>query len=233
MTAQLRIDYENLSDLELAAYVGVRDGAAVRLLTQRNNQRLFRAAWSILKNRDEAEDAVQTAYLKAFAAIGDFAGKSSLSTWLTRIVINEALGRVRASKRHRWQLDDKSVLVLDDYREQLMRGSMSSIAPDGCVARAQIRQLLEEAIARLPPSFRIVFVLREIEELNVAEVAEMLEIPAATVKTRHLRARRRLQQDLAPELKSALFGAFPFAGVDCETLTMRVIEIFCGLSTAR
>src|SRR6185503_10493102 len=100
-TASALADLESLSDVELARRVVAGDRAAVRLVTQRNNQRLFRAAWSILKNRDEAEDAVQSAYLNAFAAIGGFAGRSSLSTWLTRIVINEALGRARAAKRRR------------------------------------------------------------------------------------------------------------------------------------
>jgi len=227
MTAQAKLDYQNRSDLELAADIARRDPAAVRLVTERNNQRLFRAAWSILKNRDEAEDAVQSAYLNAFAAIGEFAGRSSLSTWLTRIVINEALARARAIKRRRMQLEDNSVSVLDDYREKLMRGSMP-VSPEGSIARGEIRQLLEAAIARLPASFRTVFVLREIEQLDVAEVAATLGIPAATVKTRHLRARRRLQLELAPELRGALSGTFPFAGVDCEKLTMRVVAAFCG-----
>ena len=107
-----------------------RDANAVRVVTTRNNQRLFRTAWSILKHRAEAEDALQSAYLKAFAAIESFEGRSSLSTWLTRIVINEALGRQRSAKRRRTQLDDSSVTVLDDYREKLMRGSMSGTSPE-------------------------------------------------------------------------------------------------------
>src|SRR3954453_2937545 len=99
MTARIKPDYGRLDDLALARLVEARDGEAVRLLTQRNNQRLFRAAWSILRNRSEAEDAVQSGYLRALSAIGGFEGRSSLSTWLTRIVVNEALGRVRAAKR--------------------------------------------------------------------------------------------------------------------------------------
>ena len=94
----------------------------MRLLTQRNNQRLFRTAWSILKNRAEAEDAVQSAYLRAFLAIDRFEGRSSLSTWLTRITINEALGRARAAERRRRRLDSSSVAVLDDYRDKFMNG---------------------------------------------------------------------------------------------------------------
>lgn len=226
MNAKLKQDYEKLSDLELAERLVARDPVAVRLVTTRNNQRLYRAAWSILRNRAEAEDAVQSAYLHAFAAIGEFAGRSSLTTWLTRIVINEALGRARAARRRREHLDT-SVVDLDEYREKLMRGSIQSARPDNPLAREQVRRILEAAIERLPDNFRTVFVLREIEGLSVEEAAEALSIPEATVKTRHLRARRRLQQDLAPDLKTALSGTFPFAGADCEAMTTRVIAAYC------
>jgi len=226
MTATARIDYESLSDLELARLIAARDPAAVRLVTQRNNQRLFRTAWSVLKNREEAEDSVQSAYLGAFRAIGSFEGRSSLSTWLTRIVLNEALGRARAARRRRAGLDEKSVIHLDDYREKLMRGSLAGAAPDAAVAREQMRLLLEKAIGALPEPFRLVFVLREVEGLSVEEVAETLGVLPATVKTRDLRARRRLQEALAPELKAALTGTFPFAGADCERMTLRVLEAF-------
>jgi RNA polymerase sigma-70 factor (ECF subfamily) len=226
MPAAPRIDYESLSDLELARLIAARDPAAVRLVTQRNNQRLFRTAWSVLKNREEAEDAVQSAYLGAFRAIGGFEGRSSLSTWLTRIVLNEALGRARSARRRRAGLDAGSVVHLDDYREKLMRGSLAGAAPDAAVAREQMRALLEKAIGALPEPFRLVFVLREVEGLSVEEVAETLGVLPATVKTRDLRARRRLQEALAPELKAALTGTFPFAGADCERMTLRVLEAF-------
>jgi RNA polymerase sigma-70 factor (ECF subfamily) len=223
MTARLKPDLSALPDLELAALVASGDSEAVRLLTQRNNQRLYRAAWSILKNRAETEDAVQSAYLKALAAIGDYEGRSSLSTWLTRIAINEALQRRRSAQRRRARLDAGSVVQLDAYRENLMRGSASLQSPDAALAREQLRRLLEEAIAGLPESFRLVFVLRDVEGLSGDEAAEALGIVPATVKTRLLRARRRLQQALAPEVQSALSGAFPFAGADCAAMTERVL----------
>lgn len=227
MGAQTRVDYEGLEDAALARLIEARDAEAVRLVTQRNNQRLFRTAWSILKDRDDAEDAVQSAYLHAFGAIDRFEARSSLSTWLVRITINEALGRKRAAGRRRAQLDAASVTVLDDYREKLMRGSMTG-SPDGDYARAQLRRVMERAIGDLPSSFRLVFVLREIEGLSVEETAEALGLVPATVKTRHHRARRRLQNALAPEVKSALAGSFPFAGADCEAMTERVVAAICG-----
>ena len=230
MSAQAKLDYEAMDDVKLARLIGSRDAHAVRLVTTRNNQRMFRAAWSILKHRADAEDAVQTAYLRSFAAIDGFEGRSSLSTWLTRIVINEALGRRRAANRRRAQLDGSSVTVLDDYREKLMRGSTSGTSPETEVARTQVRRLLEEAISALPPGFRLVFVLREIEGMTVEATAEALGLKPATVKTRFLRARRRLQEALAPELRSALADSFAFAGGDCEALTERVVRAWCATS---
>jgi RNA polymerase sigma-70 factor, ECF subfamily len=220
---QLALDYRRLDDAELARLCAARDAGAVRQVITSNNQRLFRTAWSVLRNRSEAEEAVQAAYLSAFANIGAFEGRSSLSTWLTRIVINEALGRRRTEERRRKHLDEEGVAVLEAYRENLMRGSEVEL-PDAAIAREQIRKLLEQAVARLPDAFRTVFVLREIEGLSGEETAEVLGLAPATVKTRLFRARRRLQQMLAPEMSSALGGTFPFAGADCAALTERVLR---------
>jgi RNA polymerase sigma-70 factor (ECF subfamily) len=232
VSAQSKLDYEAMDDVSLARLISARDAQAVRLVTTRNNQRLFRAAWSILKHRPDAEDAVQTAYLRAFAAIETFEGRSSLSTWLTRIVINEALERKRAAKRRLAQLDGSSVTVLDDYREKLMRGSTSGTSPEIEVARMQVRRLLEDAISALPAGFRLVFVLREIEGMTVEATAEALGLKPATVKTRFLRSRRRLQDALAPELSAALADSFAFAGGDCEALTERIVRAWCRDATS-
>ena len=221
-TVQTRREYARLADTELARLCASRDRGAIRHVTTANNQRLFRTAWSILKNRSEAEEAVQSAYLSAFAGMDSFEGRSSLSTWLTRIVINEALGRRRADERRRKHLEQEGVAMLDAYRETLMRGSEAE-TPDAAVAREQIRRLIEQAVAGLPDVFRTVFVLREIEGLSSEETASVLDIPVATVKTRLLRGRRRLQQALAPEMSTVLSGSFPFAGSDCAALTERVL----------
>ena len=219
-------DHTTLSDLELASRIAARDVAAVRLVTARNNQRLYRTAWSILKDRSEAEEAVQDGYMKAFNAIKTFAGTSSLSTWLTRIVVNEALDRRRRAQRRSRMLNQELVVVLEEYREKLMAGSASQ-SPEKALMRRQIAKLLEAAIARLPDTFRPVFVLREIEGLSVEDTAEALQIPEETVKTRLFRARRRLQKELDPELCGALSETFPFAGADCEAMTERVLTKFC------
>jgi RNA polymerase sigma-70 factor, ECF subfamily len=227
MATRLKFVDEACSDLELAHLFAARDPAAVRLVTERNNRRLFRTAWSILKNREDAEDAVQSAYLRAFGAIRGFEGKSRLSTWLTRIVINEGLARLRARKRRMAHQSD-SVVFAEDFRDKLMGGSAALGSPAVSLAQSRIRQRLEEAIASLPGPFRLVFILRDVEGLSVAEVAETLDVPEATVKTRHLRARRRLQQELGPALKAVVTGTFPFAGLDCARLTRRILGRICG-----
>jgi RNA polymerase sigma-70 factor, ECF subfamily len=223
MTALRAPPFDGLGDLELAGLCAKRDEAALRHVITANNQRMFRAAWSILRNRWDAEEAVQAAYLKAFDKIGSFAGRSALSTWLTRIAVNEALARLRSGRRRREQFEAQGVPILDQYREALMRGS-EPVSPDATLAREQLRALLERAVAGLPDAFRSVFVLREVEGLSVEETAEALGLSPATVKTRLLRARRKLQDALAPEVRTALEGAFPFAGADCERMTARVLK---------
>lgn len=203
-------------DLALARRCAAGDVGAIRILTQRNNQRLFRAAWSILKDRSEAEDAVQSAYLSAFASIDMFEARSSFSTWLTRIVINEALSRSRALKRHRCQLEAGGVTMMEDYR--------TIDASDAALAREQLRGMMERAVADLPDAFRTVFVLRDVEGLSIEETSGALDIPVATVKSRQFRARRKLRLSLAPEVRTALEDTFPFAGMDCERLTARLIK---------
>jgi RNA polymerase sigma-70 factor (ECF subfamily) len=199
---EFALDYEHLSDVELARLV-------------------------------EAEDAVQEAYLKAFAAMATFAGASSLSTWLTRIVINEALEHRRTVEKRQDILREQSVIDINDYRERLMAGSEASQSPGAETMRMQIAKLLERAIANLPEAFRPVFVLREIEGLRVEETAEALQFPAGTVKTRLLRSRRRLQRELDPEIREALRDTFPFAGRDCDALTERVLAKFLAGPVSR
>jgi RNA polymerase sigma-70 factor, ECF subfamily len=235
--AETALDYERASDIELCRLVVRRDNQAVRLVTRRNNQRLYRAAWSILKNRAEAEEAVQDGYLKAFAAMESFSRRSSLSTWLTRIVVNEALAKRRTAQRRARLLEAHDVTDIAGYRESVMDGAerpsdASPRTPEAEIARAQIARLLERAIGELPETFRTVFVLREVEGLSVEETAEALQLPKETVKTRALRARRRLQDALDPDLRDALHGVFPFAGADCDALTDRVMTAFLASKTA-
>ncbi len=224
---QLAERYEDLPDTMLAARIAAHDQKAVRTVVERCNQRLFRTAWSILKDRTEAEDIVQSTYLHAFTAIGGFEGRSSLATWLTRIAINEALQRRRSIDRRTALLAAAGVADLQQHRNQIMQEPAYSSTPDVELGRAQIKAVLETAIADLPEDFRMVFLLCEVEGLSTEEAAAILDIPRATVKTRNFRARRRLRASLAPELRSALVGTFPFAGNDCAAMTERILAQWC------
>ena len=214
-------DYQGLSELELAARASGRDAHAIRIITSANNQRLYRAAWSVLRNRADAEEAVQDAYVKAFTT-GRFEGRSSLATWLTRIVVNEALSRKRAGEARKRSLADADITQIDDYREKLM--SVSFRSPEFQMLRAELAKAIEAAIARLPEDFRTVLVLRDIEDMSVEETAEALNILAATVKTRHLRARRRLRQEIDPDFRAVLAETLRFAGANCEAMTERAVS---------
>lgn len=210
-------------DDDAALVDGARAGhrGAFEAIMRRHNQRLFRVARAILKDDHEAEDAVQEAYVSAFRGIAGFEGRSRLSTWLVRIVVNEALGR----RRRRLVMAPSSEIndmAIDGTRELF---GLLSVAedPEKATARADIRRLLEAAIDALPEIFRTVFVLRAVEMLSVEETASSLGIPEATVKTRFHRARRQLRLHLEDRLGSALAGTFPFAGARCDRIVAAVL----------
>jgi RNA polymerase sigma-70 factor (ECF subfamily) len=210
------------ADTDLIRRVRAGEPEAVREVIGGNNQRLYRIAWSILGDRAEAEDVMQEAYLKAFAALDGFKGEASLSTWLTRIVINEALTRRRGEQR-RARRQQGSVAFMEDYRQALAQGSSVASPADKLLFQRQVAHLLETAISRLPEPFRAVLVLREVEGLSVEEVADILSLAPATVRTRLHRAKNRLQQELDPQLSSALAETFQFAGARCAALTALVM----------
>lgn len=190
---------------------------------QRYNRRLYRVARGVVGNDAEAEDAVQEAYLQAFAHLDDFRGEARLSTWLTRIVVNEALGRIR----RRRELVELSLLDrMEDGQPRVLifPGAPSASDPESDAGRAQLRRLLERTVDSLPPHFRSVFMMREIEEMSVEETAAQLGISPATVKTRLHRARRLLRQALDAQFVSTLKDAFPFDGLRCARIADRVMQ---------
>lgn len=219
----LAIDYAALADAALVGLVQGGDRGAFREITQRCNQRLFRVARGVLNDDAEAEDVVQAAYVDAYAKLEDFRGEASLSTWLTRIVLNEAYGRLRA--RHP-TLAVEQIDALRDEGAQVLAFTARNGGEDpaAAAARAQIRKLLEKAVDALPEPFRIVFVMREVEGCSVEETAQMLGLKPETVKTRLHRARRLLRVSLADSLAMVVGDAFPFLGARCARLTEAVLQ---------
>ncbi len=220
---QAPLDMAALRDEQLHALALQRGAGAIRVLTQRYNQRLYRVCWGILRNEADAEEAVQDAYVKAFTASASFEGHASYATWLTRIAINEALERRRAAQRRARLLEREGITEMAEYRARLADGPISHGSPEEIAARAEVAQRLQGAVARLPEMYRTVFVLRDVEGVSVEEAAAALGVPEQTVKTRLFRARRRLQQILEPDLRAALQEAFPFGGERCAALTEKVL----------
>lgn len=222
-TALRRDDrHEQATDIELAELASAGDASAFRAIMQRNNGRLYRVARSVLKSDSDAEDAVQDAYLKAYAKLGEFRGDAALSTWLTRIVLNEALMRLRQGRR---TAEMKRTLGQEMQHAQIVRfpGMTQGLDPEREAASRQVRRLIERAVDALPVDFRVVFVMRCVEEMSVEETAAQLAIPEATVKTRLHRARRALRRALDEELSSSLTSAFPFGGARCARMAEAVL----------
>src|SRR5215469_18816963 len=165
-----------------------RDASAFRAITQKHNRRLYRIARTILRNDADAEDAVQDAYVSAFTDLASYRGESTLATWLSRIVMNEAVGRLR---RRRPTIDLAALESVQSEAEIIQFPlSTPSDDPERTMAQRQILQLVEQATDNLPEVFRLVFVTRVIEGMSVEETAELLGIKPETVKTRLHRARQ-------------------------------------------
>jgi RNA polymerase sigma-70 factor, ECF subfamily len=201
--------------------------AAITVLSKsscgRHNRALYRAARSIVKDDTEAEEAVQDAYLRAYHALPQFRGESSLSTWLTRIVINQALERLRKRRRELSSLSFDNVIDLEQHTLMADAHNTSPETPERALMRQQARKLLEQRIDELPAAFRTVFVLRALEDMSVEECAACLDVPQATVRTRFFRAKRLLRKSLSRDMNIAADDAFAFAGERCDRIVETVL----------
>jgi RNA polymerase sigma-70 factor (ECF subfamily) len=212
------------NDAELAIRTARGDQAAFEAMMRRYNSRLFRVARAILRDDTEAEDALQEAYLHAYRRMGEFRGEAQLSTWLTRIVVNQSLMQLRKQKRDRvvvpfsgrsgsQTVDQEIADVADNQTE----------SPSNALLRAEVRRMLERRIDELPVAFRTVFVMREVEDMTVQETAACLSIPESTVRTRLFRARAMLRQSLERDVDSATADIFGFAGTRCDRIVAAVL----------
>lgn len=204
----LKTDLAGLPETELAERCLARDEDAIRELTRRYNQRLYRIARGILRSDLEAEDVVQDTYIRALAGLDRFRGQSALGTWLVRIAINEALGRLRRKKPEAAEVP--SAPPVPD--------------PESLMATAESRMMLERAIDDLPDAFRSVFVARMVEGLSIEETADLFDLRPETVKTRVHRARARLRANLEAQIGPAVRESFAFDGVRCDRLTESVLR---------
>ncbi|MFO1208311.1 MAG: RNA polymerase sigma factor [Amaricoccus sp.] len=212
-------DQAALDDAALVELARGHDEDAVRVLVARHNRRLFRTARSVLRNDAEAEDVVQEAYVRAFTHLDGFRAEASFATWLTRIALNEALGRLRRRR------PTAEIAVLDTVEGgPIVLPTAQLPAPESEAGRAQIRRVLEKAVDGLSEPFRLVFVLREIEGMTTEETGALLGVRPETVKTRLHRARRMLRRAIEQALSAGFADIFPFDGARCAGMADRVVD---------
>jgi len=216
---------EALGETDLLRLLRQSDPRAYHVLVRRHNRRLYRVARAVLGDDREAEDVVQETYLRALTHLARFRGRSGLSTWLTRIAINEARDRLRRRSVHAEPaVFDDEKHVADDVEIVPFSSGARTIDPERALAQREILRLLERAIDDLPEPFRVVFVMRIVEEMSVDETAGILGVPDTTVRTRLHRARARLRQVINAEVGTAMMHVFPFADMRCEQTTTVILQ---------
>ena len=211
-----------LPDEGIVERISAGDVNAFELLMRRYNRPLYRTARSIVKEDAEAEDVLQEAYLLAFRNIGKFRGESSLATWLTRIVVNEAIARSRKTSRRAEVIQIGGEPEMDNATAEATMNQTTE-QPEQAMQRTEVRRLIEKKIDGLPEAFRTVFVLRALEEMTVEETAACLDIPEATVRTRYFRAKGLLRESLSREIDFAVADAFSFDGARCDRIVAGVL----------
>ena len=188
------------------------DTALFELLMRRYNRLLFRLARGILRDDDEARDVVQAAYVRAYTHLEQFRGPDGFRAWLARIAVNEALGRQR-----------RAPTIVDSEQHAVALPDLAEPGPENEASSRDLLRILQAAIDRLPGEFRQVFVLRGVEQLSIAETAELLGIKPGTVKTRFHRARHMLRELLHRKLDDAARDTFPFGGQHCDAIVGTVL----------
>jgi RNA polymerase sigma-70 factor (ECF subfamily) len=188
-------------------------------LMRKFNQRLYRVALSILNDDMEAEDVMQTAYINAYLQLGNFQRKSAFGTWLTRILINESLLQKKRRQKHRQIVTEQQ--KTETHTETPLSGLMNK----------ELKSLLEKAVYNLPEKYRVVFVMREVEEMSISETMEVLQLTESNVKVRLNRAKEMLRTELAAYYKSP--SLFEFNLIRCDRIVNHVLNVINGSKTVQ
>jgi len=221
-SAAAALEISSLTDAEIVKRVRAGDRALFEILMRRHNQRLYRAARAVVKDERDVEDVMQQAYINAFTHLHQFEERSQFSTWLTRIVLNEAFGR-----RQRLLVESKAMVALngDESSGELMESIRSPlVGPEHQAYARELRDVLEEAVDALPETYRTVFMLRDVEGLSTAETGEGLGLGEEAVKTRLHRARAMIRRSVSSRIGEAAAGAFQFQAPRCDRVVAFVLD---------
>ncbi len=208
-----------LSDADVVRRVRAGETALFEVLVRRHDQRVYRTVRSILRDEDEAEDAMQQAWLQAYLHLAEFEGTAAFSTWLVRIAANEALQSLRRRSRLAPVPEAGEEDTMDPRAEN----------PEDRAADREAARLLERAVDRLPPHYRTVFMLREVEGLSTAETAAALGIGEEAAKVRLHRARALLRGALSDAVNRAAPEAFQFLAPRCNRIVEAVMAAIARL----
>ena len=216
---------ETLSDEEVVRRVLGGETALFELIMRRYNQRLYRVARAILRDDAEAEDVMQDAYVRAYEHLAQFAGRSQFATWLTRIAIHEALAR--AERRRRTEQ-----LGANDWNKgtgnEEVTVAANALNPEEQLSVSELGRALEDAILSIPEQYRLVLMMRDVEQLNTQETAAALDVTEENVKVRLHRARAMVRRNLFAQTRADAPTAFGFMGQRCDRLVARVMERIFG-----
>jgi RNA polymerase sigma-70 factor (ECF subfamily) len=218
MSSQVVAGLAALTDEQVVERVRTGETALFEVLMRRHNARVYRAVRAVLRDEADVEDAMQQAYVNAYLHLDQFAGRAKFSTWLTRIAVNEALGRLR----RRVAAMETAIDQGDGQEDREAKMASGEPTPEHRAFSGELRALLEGAIDALPEGYREVFMLREVEGMTTAEVSEALELGEEAVKTRLHRARGLLRDHLYARTGAAASEAFQFHAVRCDRVVAGV-----------
>lgn len=193
------------------------------ILMRRNNQKLYRVIRSYFRNGADIEDIMQNTYLKAFEKLTQFNRQALFSTWLIRIGINEALGALRKKGHTIGLRADDHVMDIYENKKILVMPDPGQLSPERKLIQQEAKALLEQAIDRLDEKYRTVYILKEIEGMHIAEIADCLGLTAANVKVRHHRAKLMIKEELyALTVHKEIFE---FGAHRCDELVNKIIRV--------
>jgi RNA polymerase sigma-70 factor (ECF subfamily) len=209
-----------LSDVEIVERVRGGDRPLFEILMRRHNQRIYRAVRAIVKDETEAEDVMQQAYINAFTHLHQFEERSQFSTWLTRIAVNEAIGR-----RQKMRAAASFTGISEESDGHAVEHITSALpTPEHLAYARELQRVLEDAVDELPEAYRAVFMLRDIEGLSTGETGEGLGLGEEAVKTRLHRARAMIRRAVTARIGEAAAGAFQFQAPRCDRVVAFVLE---------